>query len=62
MSNNDNKTNHFINKIGNYIIKYYNKLKRKTNKINTIEGEKKECEKRKYYENKKKILKIEYLK
>ena len=52
-SNNYNKNNHYIYKIGNYIIKFYNKLKRKINKINTIEGEKKEYGKRKYYENKK---------
>ena len=44
-SNNYNKNNHYIYKVGNYIIKYYNKLKRKTNKINTIKGKKKNMEK-----------------
>ncbi len=60
-SKNDNESNiynrHYIYKIGNYINKYFNKLKRKNDSINNTNEENKESEKRKYYENEKDDLK-----
>ncbi len=52
-NDNESKNTHYIYKIGKYINKYFNKLKGKSNSINNTNEEKKEYQKRKYFENKK---------